>query len=62
VGSFSNSGSTLLNVTLEGRAYVLKNDPLLSTFNNWGVPSYDGRYLALLERRTETDVWTLENF
>ncbi|HMD86051.1 MAG TPA: protein kinase [Terriglobia bacterium] len=62
VGSFSNSGSTLLNVTLEGRTYVLRTQTLLSTFNTWGVPSYDGRHLALMEYTTETDVWTLENF
>jgi serine/threonine protein kinase/Tol biopolymer transport system component len=62
VGSFSNAGSTLLDVTLDGRAYVLRKQTLLSEFNTWGVPSYDGRYLALTEYTTQTDVWTLENF
>jgi len=62
VGSISNSGSTLLDVTLEGRAYVLRKQTLLSTFNTWGVPSYDGRHLALTEYTTQTDVWALENF
>jgi len=62
VGSISNSGSTLLDVTLDGRAYVLGKQTLLSTFNTWGVPSYDGRHLALTEYTTQTDVWTLENF
>jgi len=62
VGSFSNSGSTLLDVTLEGRAYVLRKQALVSEFNTWGVPSYDGRHLALTDYTTQTDVWILENF
>jgi serine/threonine protein kinase len=62
VGSFSNSGSTLLDVTLEGRAYVLRKQALVSAFNTWGVPSYDGRHLALTDYTTQTDVWILENF
>ena len=62
VGSFSESGSTLLNVTLDGHPWVLRTQTLLSTFNNWGVPSYDGRYLALTDYTTQTEVSALENF
>jgi Tol biopolymer transport system component len=63
VGSFSATGSILLNVNLEGRANVLRTQAFLSQFNTWGVPSYDGRYLALMEyTATASDVWTLENF
>jgi serine/threonine protein kinase/Tol biopolymer transport system component len=62
VGSFSASGSTLLNVTLEGRANVFRQQMYLSQFNTWGVPSPNGRYLALTETTTQRDLWMLENF
>ena len=62
MGSFSASGSILLSVDLGGHATVLRKHALLSLFNTWGVPSYDGQFLALMEYTTASDVWTLENY
>ena len=62
VGSFSASGSILLKVDLEGHAIVLRKQALLSLFNTWGVPSYDGQFLALMEHTPASDVWMLENY
>ena len=62
VSSFSESGNVLLKVDLEGHAIVLQKKPLLSLFNSWGVPSYDGQYLALMEYTTASDLWMLKNY
>ena len=62
VSSFSASGSILLKVDLEGHAIVLRKQALLSLFNTWGVPSYDGQFLALIEHTPASDVWVLENY
>ena len=53
---------TLLFVDLEGRAQVLlpQNGP--NRGFGQGVPSPDGRYLAISGRTDYSNVWLLENF
>lgn len=52
--------SVLLNITLDGQASVL----LRSTDSEMlaGIPSPDGRYLAIPEARGSNNVWAIENF
>jgi Tol biopolymer transport system component/DNA-binding winged helix-turn-helix (wHTH) protein len=58
--SHSHEGdSTLLNVTLDGRASVL----LHSRNDVWSaIPSPDGRLLAMTEASGTQNVWQIENF
>jgi len=61
VGSFSQPGvATLLYVGLDGKASVLRQqkgaDDIL------GVPSPDGRHLAILGMTRTRDAWLMENF
>ena len=52
--------ATLLRVDLDGKATVLwqrKGD-----FRTWGVPSPDGRYLAILGSTINSNAWLLEGF
>jgi serine/threonine protein kinase/Tol biopolymer transport system component len=63
VGGYIISGSTLLYVDLEGRAEVLWQPTAASIWwGTWGVPSPDGRHLALLDYGSDPNVWMLENF
>jgi hypothetical protein len=63
VGRHPISGSTLLYVDLEGRSDVLwQQGEIPGTPRTWGVPSPDGRHLALVGYTADTNVWTLENF
>ncbi|HEY6293442.1 MAG TPA: protein kinase [Terriglobia bacterium] len=60
-GSVSPQLRTLLYVDLKGNARVLWQ------FNGagggiWGFPSPDGRYLAILDTATNSNVWMLEGF
>ena len=59
-GSGSAQVSTLLYVDLKGNARVLwqKKSGLLI----WGIPSPDGRYLAILGQVRKANVWMLEGF
>jgi Tol biopolymer transport system component len=60
-GSVSPQSNTLLFVDLKGNARVLwqfkGTGPLI-----WGVPSPDGRYLAILGVASNSNVWMLEGF
>jgi Tol biopolymer transport system component/DNA-binding winged helix-turn-helix (wHTH) protein len=53
------SDSTLLKVTLDGKASVLLRS---SNFIGYAVPSPDGRSLAILEVSPTKNVWQIENF
>jgi Tol biopolymer transport system component/DNA-binding winged helix-turn-helix (wHTH) protein len=56
------SGSMLLYVDLEGRADVVWQQSMPSHGETWGVPSPDGRHLALVGKNFDSNVWLLENF
>ncbi len=60
VASWSPKGATLLYVDLEGGAHPLWQ--LKGYWGTWGVPSPDGRYLAVLGGTTDGNVWMIENF
>ncbi len=60
VSSWAPKGAALLRVDLNGRANVLwqqKGYPGI-----WGIPSPDGRYLAVLGGTTDSNAWLMENF
>ena len=52
--------STLLYVDLKGRAHPVWE--LKGQDQTYGVPSPDGRYLAVLGGTTESNAWMIENF
>jgi Tol biopolymer transport system component len=60
-GSVSAQGHTLLYVDLEGNAKVLWQYKGVSG-EIWGVPSPDGRYLAILGDVTNSNVWMVDGF
>ncbi len=59
-GSGSPRGGTLLYVDLKGNARVLWQFKGQGTI--WGVPSPDGRYLAIEGSALNSNVWMLEGF
>ena len=59
-GSVSVRGSTLLYVDLEGNARVLWQSS--GRVSIWGIPSPDGRYLAIRGDVRNSNVWMLEGF
>jgi serine/threonine protein kinase len=59
VSSGMLGGSTLLHVDLHGRAQALWHQDYPQT---WGVPSPDGRRLAMLGGTQDGNVWMMENF
>jgi len=61
VGSQSPQALTLLYVDLKGNARVLWQYKGQGS-QIWGVPSPDGRYLAILATGTNSNVWMLEGF
>ena len=61
VGSVSPQNRTLLFVDLQGNAKVVWQYKA-AWGQIWGVPSPDGRYLAILGSVTNSNVWMLENF
>jgi len=62
VGSVSPQNRTLLYVDLKGNAHVLWQFKGRGTGRVWGVPSPDGRYLAILGSVNSSNVWMLEGF
>jgi hypothetical protein len=60
-GSVSNQASTLLYVDLKGAAKVLWQYKAAGS-GIWGVPSPDGRYLAIRGDVLKSNVWMLEGF
>ena len=58
--SQSPQGVTLLHIDLEGSAQVLWTQK--GGFQTWGIPSPDGKSLAILGATTESNVWMIENF
>ncbi len=60
ISSRSAVGANLLYVVLRGHAHVLRQQP--GSFQTWGIPSPNGRYLAFLEWTSGGNVWMLEDF
>lgn len=50
----------LLNVDLEGHVRPVLEQTKMSV--GWGIPSPDGRYLALWQASSDSNVWMIENF
>ena len=61
LGSVSPQARTLLYVDLKGNVKVLWQCKGTGS-NIWGVPSPDGRYLAILGSVTNSNVWMLAGF
>jgi Tol biopolymer transport system component len=59
-GSFSPRADTVMYVDLEGNARVLWQN--IGGFATWGLPSPDGRYLAIRSDVRNSNVWMLEGF
>jgi eukaryotic-like serine/threonine-protein kinase len=61
IGALSPRGSVLLRVDLQARTNVLwQRKGSYSAL--WGVPSRDGRYLALRAATLDSNAWLLENY
>jgi Tol biopolymer transport system component len=60
-GSVSNQAGTLLYADLKGNARVLWQYKGWGGYT-WGIPSPDGRYLAIQGSATNSNVWMLEGF
>jgi Tol biopolymer transport system component len=60
VGSLNQRGSVLLSVDLQGNARVLWEQT--GGGGTYGVPSSDGRQLAMLGWTVNSNMWMLENF
>ncbi|MDE3178377.1 MAG: hypothetical protein KGM47_01855 [Acidobacteriota bacterium] len=53
-------GADLLYIDMQGHATVLRQQ--VGSFETWGVPSPDGKHLALLEWTGAGKVWMLKGF
>jgi Tol biopolymer transport system component len=60
VGSLNQRGSVLLSVDLQGNARVLWEQT--GGGGTYGVPSPDGRHLAMMGWTVNSNMWMLENF
>jgi len=61
-GSVSAQKGVLLYVDLDGNARVLWERKAAAQSFMWGIPSPDGRYLAILSPVMNSNVWMLEGF
>ena len=62
-GTITPQGATLLRVGLDGSTQVLwqqKSSPF--NMGTWGIPSPDGRYLAIMSEVTDSNLWMVEGF
>jgi Tol biopolymer transport system component len=57
--SLSGQGATLLHIDLQGRAQALWTQ---TAEQSWGIPSPDGKKLAILGATVQRNVWMIENF
>ena len=60
VGSSSPRGATLLYVDLKSHASPVWEQK--GSFQTWGIPSPDGRHLAIMGYTVDSNVWMIENF
>jgi hypothetical protein len=59
VSTQAPGGVILLRVSLGGEAQPIWHTKSAHT---WGVPSPDGRHLAILDSNRESNVWMINNF
>jgi eukaryotic-like serine/threonine-protein kinase len=63
LGTSGPEGSTLLHVDLNGNAHPIWRQPYAGQKEGtWGIPSPDGRHLAVLGSSAEANVWMIDNF
>ena len=60
VSTLEPSGATVLHVDLGGNAQPVWQQS--QTTFTWGLPSPDGRHLAILGSNSEANVWMIDNF
>ena len=60
VSSYTQRGADMLHMDLQGNARLLWEHP--GGIEVYGVPSPDGRYLAMRGWNVESNVWMMENF
>jgi len=60
VGTWGPSGATLLHVDLSGNAQPIWHQPQPN--QTWGIPSPDGRHLAMYGVSADANVWMIDNF
>jgi eukaryotic-like serine/threonine-protein kinase len=60
IGNLSGGSASLLYVDQAANVHPLWHQK--STTGTWGVPSPDGRNLAILGQEFNANIWTLENF
>lgn len=60
VGSLNEPGSVLLSVNVKGNARTLWEQT--GGGGTYGVPSSDGRQLAMMGWTVTSNMWMLENF
>ena len=60
VSTLEPGGAALLHVDLGGEAQPVwrQHQPTVT----WGIPSPDGRHLAVLGSRSEANAWLIDNF
>jgi Tol biopolymer transport system component len=58
-GTPSGQGATLLHIDLQGRGQAIWTQ---TSGYTWGVPSPDGKKLAILGATIQSNVWMIENF
>jgi eukaryotic-like serine/threonine-protein kinase len=60
VSTLGPGGATLLHVALNGDAHPVWHQP--QSTHAWGIPSPDGRHLAIVGANSESNVWIIGNF
>ena len=60
VSSSSPRGVTLLHIDLTGKQSIVWDQK--GGLQTWGVPSPDGRHLAIMGHTMDSNVWMIENF
>jgi hypothetical protein len=60
VGTWGPAGAAVLHIDMEGNAQSIWQQPVPST--TWGIPSPDGRHLAMYGTSWDANVWMIDNF